>query len=114
VVERTESVAHGSKEPEADELGAPVAFLDPDLGDASRSARAQSTGTIVNDVHCQLNETHVDRVVAVDSEAALRRAIGAARRDGKAVSIAGGRHAMGGQQWAGTGASFRNRPELIG
>jgi FAD/FMN-containing dehydrogenase len=77
---------------------------------ASRPARAQSTGTIVNDVHCQLNETHVDRVVAVDSEAALRRAIGAARRDGKGVSIAGGRHAMGGQQFASGAVMIDTRP----
>jgi FAD/FMN-containing dehydrogenase len=77
---------------------------------ASRPARAQSTGTTVNDVHSQLNETHVDRVVAVDSEAALRRAIGAARRDGRAVSIAGGRHAMGGQQFASGAVMIDTRP----
>src|SRR5262245_1707582 len=57
----------------------------------------------VNDTHSQLNFTRVDRIVAVDSEAALRTAIAAARAEGKPVSIAGGRHAMGGQQFA-TGA----------
>jgi len=57
----------------------------------------------VNDTHSQLNFTRVDRIVAVDSEAALRTAIAAARTEGKPVSIAGGRHAMGGQQFA-TGA----------
>jgi FAD/FMN-containing dehydrogenase len=77
---------------------------------ASGAARAQSAGTLVNDIHSQLNETRVDRVVAVDSEAALRRAIRAARREGKAVSIAGGHHAMGGQQFAGGAVMIDTRP----
>jgi FAD/FMN-containing dehydrogenase len=63
------------------------------------AAGAQPASMVVNDVHSQLNATHVDRVVTVDSETALRRAIRAARRAGKAVAIAGGRHAMGGQQF---------------
>lgn len=57
----------------------------------------------VNDTHSQLNTTRVDRIVAVSSEATLRAAIAEARAEGNAVCIAGGRHAMGGQQFA-TGA----------
>src|SRR5262245_46814898 len=49
-------------------------------------------------------------VVAVDSEEALARAITAARREGKAVSIAGGRHAMGGQQFATGSVLIDTRP----
>lgn len=75
---------------------------------ASGAAGAQ--GTLANDIHSQLNATRVDRVVAVDSEAALRRAIRSARRDGKAVSIAGGRHAMGGQQFASGAVLIDTRP----
>jgi hypothetical protein len=75
---------------------------------ASGAAGAQ--GTLVNDIHSQLNATRVDRVVAVDSEAALRRAIRSARCDGKAVSIAGGRHAMGGQQFASGAVLIDTRP----
>ena len=67
---------------------------------ASEIADAQDAGVLVNDIHSQLNETRVAGVIAVDSEEALGRAITAARREGKAVSIAGGRHAMGGQQFA--------------
>jgi FAD/FMN-containing dehydrogenase len=63
-----------------------------------RSPEVQSV--LVNDIHSQLNETLVERVVTVDSEATLGAAIAMARREGKAVSIAGGRHAMGGQQFA--------------
>lgn len=57
----------------------------------------------VNDTHSQLNTTRVDRIVAVSSEEMLRTALADARAEGNAVCIAGGRHAMGGQQFA-TGA----------
>ena len=63
------------------------------------SRRAESN-VLVNDVHSQLNPTRVDRVVTIDSEATLRAALAAARAEGKPVCIAGGRHAMGGQQFA--------------
>jgi FAD/FMN-containing dehydrogenase len=62
--------------------------------------RAQSS-VLVNDIHSQLNPTRVERVVAIDSEATLRVALAAARADDKPVCVAGGRHAMGGQQFAG-------------
>jgi FAD/FMN-containing dehydrogenase len=64
---------------------------------AARRARA---GVLVNDIHSKLNPTNVDRIVAVYSEATLAGALRAARAEGKAVCIAGGRHAMGGQQFA--------------
>ena len=73
-------------------------------------ADAQSAGLLVNDVHSQLNETRVAAVAAVDSEAALRRAIQSARREGKAVAVAGGRHAMGGQQFASGAVLIDTRP----
>ena len=54
----------------------------------------------VNDVHSQLNPTRVHAVVKPDSVETVQRVLRRARRDGRAVSIAGGRHAMGGQQFA--------------
>lgn len=57
------------------------------------------SGTLVNDVHSQLNPTRVQRVVKPDSLEAIRAAILQARAAGQAVSVAGGRHAMGGQQF---------------
>ncbi len=58
---------------------------------------------MVNDVYSQLNATRVHRVVRPDSVEAVHDAVLAARREGRAVSVAGGRHAMGGQQFgAGT------------
>src|ERR1700704_1774758 len=62
-----------------------------------------AAGVLVNDTHSQLNATRVDCVVAVDSEDTLRRTLAAARAEGRPVCVAGGRPAMGGQQFA-TGA----------
>ena len=56
-------------------------------------------GIHVNDLHSQLNPTTVDRVVPVDSLESIQAAIAVARREGKSLSIAGGRHAMGAQQF---------------
>jgi len=58
--------------------------------------------TEVNDIHSQLNRTRVARVVRPASLDQLRAAILDARREGLAISIAGSRHSMGGQQF-GTG-----------
>ena len=56
-------------------------------------------GVLVNDLHSQLNPTTVDRVVSVDSLESIQAALAAAKSEGKSLSIAGGRHAMGGQQF---------------
>ena len=74
------------------------------------SRRTDAASVVVNDIHSQLNATHVDRVVAVDSEAALQAALAAARTEGKQVSVAGGRHAMGGQQFATDAVLLDTRP----
>jgi FAD/FMN-containing dehydrogenase len=57
------------------------------------------TGTLVNDIHSQLNPTRVDHIVDVDSLEAIRTTILKAKREGKAICIVGGRHAMGAQQF---------------
>ena len=56
-------------------------------------------GVCVNDIHSQLNPTTVAQVVPVDSLEAIQAAIATAQQEDKALSIAGGRHAMGGQQF---------------
>src|SRR5829696_4454267 len=53
----------------------------------------------VNDVHAQLNTTLVRRVLRPASMADVRDALLAARAAGRAIAIAGGCHAMGGQQF---------------
>ena len=57
---------------------------------------------IVNDVHSKLNATHVRQVVRPESLQALNEAVISTHMRGVPLSIAGGRHAMGGQQF-GTG-----------
>jgi len=59
----------------------------------------QSSEAIVNDIHSQLNATRVSRVVRPVTVPDLRATILYARRSGTPLSIAGGRHAMGGQQF---------------
>lgn len=61
----------------------------------------------VNDIHSQLNDTAVAEVVAVDSLEAIQRAIGASELP---VAVAGGRHAMGGQQFCTDGLLLDTRP----
>ena len=65
--------------------------------------RRAAAGVLVNDIHSQLNATQVERIVSVESEATLRSALAAAGEQGKPVCVAGGRHAMGGQQFAAGG-----------
>jgi FAD/FMN-containing dehydrogenase len=54
---------------------------------------------VVNDIHSQLNPTRVNRIIRPRSVEDLRATILSAKSQSKAVSIAGGRHAMGGQQF---------------
>jgi FAD/FMN-containing dehydrogenase len=63
-------------------------------------ARGAQTGVLVNDVHSQLNATRVREVVPIASASDLQRAIRRADAAGQVISIAGGRHAMGAQQFA--------------
>src|SRR6266851_7988360 len=58
-----------------------------------------TTGTVLNDVHSQLNPTRVARVVAPTSVEGVQEAIAAAASANQSISIMGGGHAMGGQQF---------------
>jgi FAD/FMN-containing dehydrogenase len=60
----------------------------------------RDTTTLVNDIHSQLNATRVDAVVRPRDLDELTGALALVREAGKSVAIAGGRHAMGGQQFA--------------
>jgi FAD/FMN-containing dehydrogenase len=70
---------------------------------------APGGGVSVNDLHSRLNPTVVDRIVDVRSAADARAAILAAAAEGKAVCVSGGRHAMGGQQFARGGVLLDTR-----
>lgn len=63
---------------------------------------AQATsdkGVLINDVHSQLNETRVGALLRPKSLDDLEAAVRQARRRDNPISIAGSRHAMGGQQF---------------
>lgn len=70
-----------------------VAALTP-----SSCVTPRTTGTRVNDIHSQLNETYVSALRTPRSAEELRAMVRAAGRS--PIAIAGGRHAMGGQQFA--------------
>ena len=53
----------------------------------------------LNDIHSQLNETAMRRVVTPRTATEVQQAVAAIREHGGRLSIAGGRHAMGGQQF---------------
>jgi FAD/FMN-containing dehydrogenase len=60
---------------------------------------AASDGVEVNDVQSQLNATRVNRVLKPKTVEDIQVAFRTTQREGRAVSVAGGRHAMGGQQF---------------
>ena len=73
-------------------------------------------GVVVNDVHSRLNATVVQRVEAPASVAELQDAMRRAREEGLPICLAGGRHAMGAQQFA-TGAvllDLRGLDRIVG
>jgi FAD/FMN-containing dehydrogenase len=61
--------------------------------------------SVVNDIHSQLNATEVKDVLAPTTLEELQTALRTAKSAGTTFSIAGGRHAMGGQQF-GTGTTL--------
>jgi FAD/FMN-containing dehydrogenase len=66
--------------------------------------------TPVNDIHSKLNPSLVADVLAVDSLDAVRSALARAARERLPVAVAGGRHAMGGQQFCAGGLVLDTRP----
>ncbi|UXI66565.1 FAD-binding protein [Tahibacter amnicola] len=64
---------------------------------------ARSEGLLVNDRHSALNASCPAWVECPAGPVALRRSLARFRRSGMTVSVAGGRHAMGGQQFCDGG-----------
>ncbi len=69
------------------------------ISSAARLGIAQPKPIYVNDIHSQLNPTRVLAVLQPTSVADIQAIVYKARRERKSISIAGGRHAMGGQQF---------------
>jgi FAD/FMN-containing dehydrogenase len=85
---------------------------------ASRSSHAShpaetligsERGVLLNDLHSQLNQTRVDSVVSVTTVRDVQNVVRRAAQRAKAVSIFGGRHAMGAQQFATDGIAIDTR-----
>jgi FAD/FMN-containing dehydrogenase len=74
-----------------------AAFLVADS--VSRGFAPEPESILVNDIHSQLNPTRVLRILQPRSPEDVREIIQSASKDRKAISIAGGRHAMGGQEF---------------
>jgi len=72
----------------------------PPLSALHSAAAPTMSGITVNDIHSQLNQTVVQQILTPSSIDECRSIIRAARQAGKALSVAGGRHSMGGQQFA--------------
>src|SRR6266478_10088936 len=64
-----------------------------------RSLTAGPESIRVNDIHSQLNPTQVRGIAQPRSLEDVQSIVRTARNDRKALSVAGGRHAMGGQQF---------------
>lgn len=59
----------------------------------------RSRAVLVNDIHSELNPVWVNRVVEVRSRESLEGIVRSGLAQDNGISIAGGRHAMGGQQF---------------
>jgi len=66
---------------------------------ACRKAKRSSGPVVLNDVHSKLNATQVDRVACPTGLDSLMSLVRDSGLQGRAVSISGGRHSMGGQQF---------------
>ena len=69
------------------------------LASTSQGKLARRNLPVVNDVHSQLNSTQVLKVLQPRSLEHVQNIVHSARKNRQFISIAGGRHAMGGQQF---------------
>jgi len=73
----------------------------PNFSASAPPAPASLPGSLgVNDVHSQLNSCLVGEIAVPESIDQCRSIIQGARAKGSVISVAGGRHSMGGQQFA--------------
>ena len=66
---------------------------------ASSTLAPEPESILVNDIHSQLNSTRVLGISQPRSLEEVQSIVRTARKDRKVISVAGGRHAMGGQQF---------------
>ena len=66
---------------------------------ASGRPRAEAGSILVNDIHSQLNSTRVQSILEPRSLEDVQTIVRTARKNREIISVAGGRHAMGGQEF---------------
>src|SRR6266566_4446276 len=66
---------------------------------ASSRTAPEPESILVNDIHSQLNSTRVQGISQPRSLEDVQSIVRTARKNQKVISVAGGRHAMGGQQF---------------
>jgi FAD/FMN-containing dehydrogenase len=66
--------------------------------------RGATRATWVNDTHSELNPTLVSRILEPRTVDDVVRVVRRSRTEGRSLAVAGGRHAMGGQQFLSGGA----------
>src|SRR5258708_23296903 len=66
---------------------------------AAGSIAGEPESILVNDIHSELNPTRVLKVLEPQSVEDVQNIVRTARKNRQAISVAGGRHAMGGQQF---------------
>ncbi len=91
-------------------LGSAPFSLAGERADGRADKLASQDRVLVNDIHSQLNPTYVREVVHADSFSRLQETVTAAKRTGQTISIAGGRHSMGGQQFGTDTLLLDTRP----
>ena len=90
---RRELLARGAR------LGAAAALLPAACSRQPDAGTGVDAAVYVNDIHSQLNRTRVLGIERPSNTDMLVDIVRRAARDSRAISIAGGRHAMGGQQF---------------
>src|SRR5947209_8480407 len=70
-----------------------------DASSVSGKLLPETESIFVNDIHSQLNSTRVQKILKPRSLEDVQNIVRTARKDRKVLSVAGGRHAMGGQQF---------------
>jgi FAD/FMN-containing dehydrogenase len=75
------------------------AFLALPYLSAPNSSADTANDLLVNDIHSQLNPTRVNKVLKPQSAEQLAHFVLSASQQGRTLSLAGKRHAMGGQQF---------------
>ncbi|MFY9609422.1 MAG: FAD-binding oxidoreductase [Blastocatellia bacterium] len=80
-------------------LGCTVAVLPAGVRAVGLAQEVRDGSSLVNDIHSQLNPTRVSWVVRPATVSDLNSTVTSVASEGKSISIAGGRHSMGGQQF---------------